>query len=176
MQCDLLRCSRRMAPSPTPQLEGQQGVHFPQTYADERVRNEFLHAIFNGSQSKGCFRRSRPNVVIFRAPLIADVSTHGFWYDECKMRVCRAWRIVLWQVTEEELTQHPSKRTVVLVELAIIVSPDGQVGCCTVMSSKARSYTPIDLRTGELGRHKAIPPRETDCIGKNRSRNRVSGA
>ena len=34
----------------------------------------------------------------------------------------------------------------------------------------------MDLRTGELGRHEAVPPREANRVGKNRSRNRVSGA
>lgn len=140
MQCDLLPCSRRTASSPTPQLEGRQGVHSSQTYADERVRIKFPHAILDSSKSKRCFRRSRPSVFVFRAPLITDVPTHSFRYDECKMRVCRSRRVVLWQMTEEKFTQHPSERTVVLVELAIIVSPDGQVNCCTVVPSKAGSY------------------------------------
>ena len=79
-------------------------------------------------------------------------------------------------MTEEKFTQHPSKRTVVLVELAIIVSPDGQVSCCTVVPSKAGSYTETDRRTGKLGRHEAVPPRERDRVGKNCPRDRVSGA
>ena len=98
--------------------------------------DEFLHAIFNGSKPKTCFCGSRPSIVILRAPLTADVPTHSFRYDECEMGVCGARRVVLWQVTEEKFRQHPSERTIVLVELAIVISPDSQIECCTVVPSK----------------------------------------
>ena len=62
--------------------ERQQGGHISWTYADERVTNEFLHAVFNRSKPKGCFGWSRPSVLVFRAPLVSDVPTHCFRYDE----------------------------------------------------------------------------------------------
>jgi hypothetical protein len=104
-----------------------------------------------------------------------DVPTHSFRNDECEMGVCGARRVVLWQMTEEELRQYPSERTIILVELAIIVPPDGQVICCAVVISKLNSYSMMKPRTSELCRQEAIPPSETDRVGKNRSRNCVSG-
>ena len=138
--------------------------------------DERLLAIIDASQFKRCFRRPRPNIGILRRSLSDDVPTHGFRYHERETAVCRVRRVVLWQMAEEKLTQHPSKRTVVLVGLAIVVSPDSHVGCYIVVSSKARSDTWTGPRTGELCCHEAIPPRETDRIGKNRPRNRVSRA
>lgn len=78
-------------------------------------------------------------------------------------------------MTEEKLGNHPSERTIILVELAIIVSPDSQIGCCAVLVSRVRFDARTDSRTSELGRQEAIPPRETDRVGKNCSRNCVSG-
>ena len=167
-------CSRKTASLPTQQLEGQRGGWNSRTYADERGTNKFLHAIFNGSQSKGRFGWSCPSVLVFRTPLISDVPTHGFRYDECKMGIRSAWRVVLRQMAEEKLRHHPSERTIVLVKLAVVVSPDSQVECCMVQS-KVRLHAKAGQRTGEFGRQEAISPCETDRIGENRPRDCVSG-
>ena len=160
-----------MASSPTSQSEGHQGAQISRTYADERVTNEFLYAVFDCPQSKGCFRRPRPGILTFRAPVISEALTHSFRYDKWEMAVCRAWRVVLWQVTEEKRRQHSSVRTIIFIELAIVVSPDGQVERCAVLMSKVRRDRRADTRTGELCRQETISPREADRIGKNRSRN-----
>ena len=152
MPLDPPPCSRTMVSSPTQRSEGHQGAENSRTYADERVTNEFLYAIFDGPQLKRRFRRSCPGVLTFRAPLISEALTHSFRYDEWKMAIRRAWRIVLWQMTEEKLGQHPSERTVILVELTVVVSPDSQVGRCVVLTSDARFDTRMDTRTGKLGR------------------------
>ena len=171
-----LPCSRITASSPTPQSEGWQEVQLSKTYVGERIANEGLDAVLDASQPNRCFCRFRPNIGILRGSLSNDIPTHSFRYHEREMAVCRTRRVVLWQIAEEKLTQHPSKRTVVLVGLAIVISPDSQVGCYIVVLSRASSDTYTDLRTGELCRHEAIPPRETNSIGENRPRNRVPGA